>query len=146
MDPTPGAGATVVKCGQLFHPPAGGGLTLTGRFPATVPAGERAVVGTVEVTGKVAVRGVVAPRADVFLVRQGRVATVPLAQDMAGIRWDLAPGEVERLPGEAPLVSCDPGGGPVPAGAYELYTRVVITPDDGVSAESFGGPWPIEVR
>jgi hypothetical protein len=63
-----------------------------------------------------------------------------------GIRWDLAPGRTERLPGEATLVSCDPGGGSVRPGTYELYARVVITPDDGAGVESFGGPWPLEVR
>src|SRR5438093_258136 len=60
--------STALGCGQRFGPPAGGGLlTLTGRFPATVLAGARAVAGTVEVTSRAAVRGVVMPRADVFL-------------------------------------------------------------------------------
>lgn len=144
--PAPVIGTTALECGQPFRPPAGGGLTLTGRFPATAPAGERAVTGTVEVTSREAVRGVVTPRADVFLVRDGRVATVPMAQDLMGIRWDLAPGKIEHLPGEARLVSCDPGGGSVRPGTYELYARVVFTPDDGAGVESFGGPWPLELR
>ncbi len=145
-DPAAVSGATAVECGQPFRPPAGGWLTLTGRFPATVPAGSRAVTGTVEVTSRKAVRGVVAPGADVFLVRDGRVASVPVAQDAMGVRWDLAPGRTERLPGEATLMSCDPGGGSVRPGTYELYARVVFTPDDGAGVESFGGPWPLESR
>lgn len=147
MDPTPVAGITVLECGKPFRPPpTGGPLTLAGRFPAAAQAGEREVTGTVEATGRVAVRGVVAPHAEVFLVRHGRVATVPVPQDLAGVRWDLARGKTERLPGEATLVSCDPAGGPVPPGTYELYARVVFTPDDGAGVESFGGPWSLEVR
>jgi hypothetical protein len=146
VDPTPVAGATAIECWQPFKRPAGGGLTLTGQFPATASSGERAVTGTVEVTSATAVRGVVAPRADAFLVRDGRVATVPVPQDMVGIRWDLAPGKVERLPGEATLVSCDTGGESVQPGTYELYARVALASDDGAGVESFGGPWPLEVR
>jgi hypothetical protein len=147
VDPAPLAGTTGLQCGQQFRPPAGGGLlALSGRFPATVPAGEPAVTGLVEVTSRVSVRGVVAPRAEVFLVRDGRVATVPVAQDAMGVRWDLAPGRVERLPGEATLVSCAPGGGSVRPGIYQLYARVVFTADDGAGVASFGGPWPLEVR
>lgn len=146
MDPVPFIGAIVLECGQPFRPPAGGGLTLTGSFPATVRAGEPAVTGTVEVTSRKEARGVTSPGADVFLVRDGRVATVPVPQDAIGVRWDLAPGRTERLPAEATLVSCDPGGGTVPPGTYELYARVLFTPDDGVGVESFGGPWPLEVR
>jgi hypothetical protein len=63
-----------------------------------------------------------------------------------GLRWDLAPGRTQRLAGEATLLSCGPGGGPVPPGIYELYARVVFTPDDGPGVESFGGPWPLQVR
>jgi hypothetical protein len=137
---------TVLECGQPFTPAAGGVLTLTGRFPTTVGTGERVVSGTVEATSRVAVRGVVAPDAEVFLVRHGRIATLPVPQDLMGVRWDLAPGKVERVPGKATLVSCDPGSGLVGPGSYDLYTRVVLTPDDGVSTESFGGPWPLEVR
>src|SRR5262245_29524062 len=97
VGPTPD---TAIECGQPFQPPTGGGLALTGRFPATAPTGGK-VTGTVEVVSQVAIRGVVPPQADVFLVQDGRVATVPMAQDAMGIRWDLSPGQVERLPGEA---------------------------------------------
>lgn len=144
VDPAPVTAITALECGQPFRPMGGRGLTLTGRFPATVSAGERTVTGTVEVTSREAIRGVVARRADVFLVRDGHVATVPAAQDSIGVRWDLAPGEVESLPGEAVLASCDPGG--VRPGTYELYVRVVVTPDDEASMEFFGGPWPLEVQ
>ncbi|MFI9527849.1 hypothetical protein [Micromonospora rosaria] len=145
-EPTGAAEPAVVECGQPFRPPAAGGMTLTGRFPTSVSADEPAVVGTVEVAGRQPVRGVALPRADVFLVRQGRVVTLPMAQDAVGVRWDLAPGEVRSLPGEAPLVGCEPGGGAVPTGTYELYARTTVTTDDGAVVESYGGPWPIEVR
>jgi hypothetical protein len=144
--PTPVTGPTPLKCGRPFQPPAAGGLTLTGQFPAIAPAGERAITGMVEVTSREAVRGVSAPRADVFLVRNGRIATVPVAQNRIGVRWNLAPGEPKRLPGEATLLSCDPDGGSVPPGTYQLYARVMIIPDDGTGIECFGGPWSLELR
>ena len=31
-------------------------------------------------------------------------------------------------------------------GGYELYARVVVTPDDGAAQRAFGGPWPLRVR
>jgi hypothetical protein len=147
--------------------PAGAGpLDLTGRFPAVAPAGAQVVSGVVEVTSRVPVRGVVLPQAEMFLVRDGRVATVPVLQDAMGVRLELAAGRVERLPGKATLVSCEPGAGPVSPGTYQLYARVVLTPDGGgpdggasdgggpdggasdggASMESFGGPWPLEVQ
>ncbi|MGW0709860.1 hypothetical protein ACWD4G_28550 [Streptomyces sp. NPDC002643] len=142
-----GVGTTALLCGQPFRPPATVGvLALTGRFPAAVPAGEESVVGTVEATSRTAVRGLAAPVAEVFLVRDGRVVTLPVARDLIGVPWDAAPGESRRLTGEATLVSCDPDVGPLPPGAYDLYARVVIIPDGGAPVESFGGPWPLEVR
>jgi hypothetical protein len=146
VDSAPGSGTTALRCGQPFAPPAAGPLTLTGRFPASAPTGGPEVTGTVEVTSRVAVRGTVLPRADVFLVRDGRLVTMPMPQDAMAIRWDLAPGRTEQLPAEITLVSCAPGGGSIPAGGYQLYARVVLTPDDGPGVASFGGPWPLEVR
>ena len=147
MDTTPATAGTVLRCGLPFRPPAAGVLTLTGWFPATAASGQGTVSGTVEATSRVAVQGVSTPRADVFLVRNGRVATMPMPQDSLGIRWDLAPGETKRLPGDAALVSCDaPAGGPVSPGDYQLYARILLTPDDGAAVESFGGPWTLKVR
>jgi hypothetical protein len=147
VDPASARGITALKCGQPLRVPAGGGLlTLTGRFPAAAPAGAGVVSGAVEVTSRAPVRGVVLPQAEVFLVRDGRVATLPVLQDAMGVRLELARGRTGRLPGEATLVSCEPGAGPVPPGIYELYARVVLTPDDEASVESFGGPWPLQVR
>lgn len=126
-------------------------MTLTGRFPAVVSSSEQAVSGTVEVASeKELVRGVVTRNADVFLVRSGRIATLPLPQDLVGMRLELAPGKVEKLPAQATLSPCDPGGaaadGSLPPGTYELYARVVLNHDDGSSLESIGGPWLLEVR
>ncbi|SDY99627.1 hypothetical protein SAMN05444365_104487 [Micromonospora pattaloongensis] len=138
--------ATTIECGQPFRPPVDVALTMTVQFPTAVSAGVDSVGGTVEVTSREAVRGVGTPRAGGFLVRDGRVVTVPPAQDAAGVRWELAPGEPLRLPGDVSLVSCAAGGNTVGPGTYELYSRVVFTPDGGSTVESFGGPWPIEVR
>jgi hypothetical protein len=151
VDRPPSSVPTALECGQPFRPPAGGKLTLTGRFPAVVSSSEQAVSGTVEVAvGDEVVRGVVTRDADVFLVRNGRIATLPLPQDLVGMRLELGAGMVERLPAQATLSPCDPGGGTaagsLPPGTYELYARVVLHHDDGSSLESIGGPWPLEVR
>jgi hypothetical protein len=143
VDGTP---VDIIACDRQFRLPAAGPLALTGKFPTTAATGDRAVVGETEVSAQRAVRGVVTRSAEVFLVREGRVVTTPAVQDSAGVRLDLMPGKAERLPGEATLVSCQPGGGPVPAGTYELYARVVLILDDGARVESFGGPWPLQVR
>jgi hypothetical protein len=126
-------------------------LTLTGRFPAVVNTSERAVSGTVEVaSAKEVVRGVVSPSADVYLVRNGRIATLPLPQDLVGMRLEIAPGKVEKLPAQVTLAPCESGGGAgsgtLRPGRYELYGRVVLNHDDGTSVVSIGGPWPLEVR
>ncbi|MFY1695878.1 MULTISPECIES: hypothetical protein [unclassified Solwaraspora] len=146
MEPAPEASADALGCGQPLRIPDDAALTVDGQFPSTVSGTDRDVTGTVEVTSHRAVRGVVSPRAEVFLVQQGRIAAVPVAQDLMGVQWDLAAGDVEQLPGDVPLVSCEPAGGPVPAGDYELYARVAIAPDDGTERlVSYGGPWPLQV-
>jgi len=119
---------------------------VTGQFPATVESGGQTITGTVEVTSREAVRGVAGPRAAVFLVRDGRVVTVPGPQSGMGVQWDLAAGQTQRLPGEAVLVSCEPGDGSLSPGTYDVYARVVFTPDDGTSVDAFGGPWPLRVQ
>jgi len=116
-----------------------------------VSSSERVVAGTVEVANEnQVVGGVVAPLADVFLVRNGRIATLPLPQDLVGMRLELAAGEIERLPAQATLSPCDPAGGSADGslrpGTYELYVRVMLNHDDGSSLEAIGGPWPLEVR
>jgi hypothetical protein len=145
MEPAPASGTTPVDCGQAFSLPAGGALALTGRFPAEVPAGEQILSGTVEAVSSQQLRGVAPPGADVFLVRDGHVVSIPLPQDAMGILWAVAAGEPKSLPAEASLVSCDTGE-PLASGSYELYVRMTVIPDDGGSVESFGGPWPLEVR
>lgn len=141
--PTPGT--SDIACGREFRRPAAGELTMVARFPAAAAAADGVVTGTVEVTSKRAVQGVVSPRAQAFLVRDGRVVSMPMAQDLSGVRWDLASGAVERLPADATLVSCEPGGGPLPPGRYELWTRLVVTPDDGPGVASVAGPWPLKI-
>ena len=136
-----------VRCGRPIDLPAPGGLRLVGRFPESVPAGQPTVGGIVEVTSRDAVRGVAAPAADVFLVRDDQVVTTPMAQDAIGVRWELAAGETRRMPAMGSLVSCDPDGRPLPPGRYELYARVVLTADDdGPPQTAFGGPWPLRLR
>jgi hypothetical protein len=146
VKPEPGEGAGELRCGRPFQLPAAGGLRLVGRFPGSVPAGQPTVGGVVGVTAREAIRGVASPAADVFLVREGRVVTTPMAQDAIGVRWDLAAGETRSMPGTASLVSCEPDAGPLPPGSYELYARVLLTPDDGAAQRAFGGPWRLRLR
>jgi hypothetical protein len=143
--PAPEASAEV-RCGRPFQSPAPGVLQLVGRFPETVPFGQRTVRGTVEVTGREAIRGVAARAADAFLVRDDEVVTTPPAQDASGVRWELAAGETRTVPATASLVSCERDGGTLPPGRYELYARMVLTPDDGAPQRAFGGPWQLRVR
>jgi hypothetical protein len=129
---------SALECGQPFRPPSGGGLTLTGRFPVVVSSIEQALSGTVEVASEnEVVRGVVTPNADVFLVRDGRIATLPLPQDLVGTRLELAPGKGETLPAQGTLSPCDPGGGTadesLQPGTYELYARAVLVPERSLS-------------
>ena len=134
-----------VRCGRPFQLPTAGGLRLVARFPQSVQAGQPAVSGRVEVTSREALRGVAAPAADVFLVRDDQVVATPMPQDAIGVRWELAAGETRSVPALASLVSCEPDGGPLPPGRYELYARMVLTPDDGAAQQAFGGPWPLSV-
>lgn len=135
-----------VACGRAFKLPASAEVRITGRFAESVPAGQQTVRGIVEVTSREVVRGVATPAADAFLVREGRVVTMPVAQDAVGVRWDLAAGETKSVPATASLMSCESEGAPLPPGIYELYARVMLTPDDGVTQRDFGGPWPLRVR
>jgi hypothetical protein len=135
-----------LECGASVQTTTGDGLRVTGRFPGTASAGEGLVSGTVEVaaTGGGA-RGVVTPLADAFLVREGRVVTLPAPQDAVGREIDLGAGTVEQLPAVVALTPCA-GGQRLATGTYDLYVRVVLNRDDGTSAASIGGPWPLEVR
>jgi hypothetical protein len=135
-----------VRCGRPFQLPAPAGLRLVARFPESVAAAQQTLSGTVEVTSREAMRGVAPAAADVFLVRDGQVVTTPVAQDAIGIRWELAAGETRAMPALASLVSCEPAGGPLPPGGYELYARLVVTADDGVAQRAFGGPWGLRMR
>jgi hypothetical protein len=135
-----------VRCGRPFQLPAPAGLRLVARFPESVPAGQQTLSGMVEITSRNVMHGVAPAAADVFLVRDDQVVTMPVAQDAIGIRWELAAGETRTMSALASLVSCEPDGGPLPPGGYELYARVVVTPDDGAVRRAFGGPWPLRVR
>jgi hypothetical protein len=135
-----------VRCGRPFRLPAAGGLRLVARFPESVQAGQQAVGGRVEVTSRDAMRGVAAPAADVFLVRDDRVVAMPMPQDAIGVDWELAAGETRSVPALASLVSCEPDGGPLPPGRYELFAQMVLVPDDAAVQRAFGGPWPLGVR
>lgn len=142
---SPPATATDLLCGKVFHLPVPGRLIVSGDFPTTVPAGGRAISGSVEVRSQEIIRGVAAPGADMFLVRDACVVTEPVVQDSLGIRWDLEPGTIQRLPGFCVLTPCAPDGGSLVIGDYLLFARVVVALDDGTRLESFGGPWPLSL-
>lgn len=142
MTPKPGE----LRCGRPFELPGPDGLRLAGHFPERVPAGRQTLNGVVEVTSRKAIRGVAAAAADAFLVRGDQVVTTPMARDTIGVRWELAAGETRRVPAVASLVSCEPDRGPLPPGRYELYARMVVTPDDGAPQQVFGGPWRLLVQ
>jgi hypothetical protein len=92
---------------------------------------------------------VVSPLADVFLVRNGLVATVPMVQDAVGISVSMAAGTVVTLPAIGSLVPCDSDDSEsalLEPGLYEIYARMLLSYDDGSAAECFGGPWPMELR
>jgi hypothetical protein len=147
MDRIPGASPTPLECGGPFRLPATRPLlTVSGQFPARTPAKDGSVSSQVNVTAGGAVRGVMAPSADGFLVRDGRIVTLPAPQDLMGVRLTLAPGTVRRLPALVTLEPCAAGTAALPPGPYELYVRVVVNRDDGSALESFGGPWAIEVE
>jgi hypothetical protein len=145
-EPRVNSDAGEVRCGRPFQLPAPAGLRLVARFPESVPAGQQTLSGTVDITSRNALQGVAPAAADVFLVRDDRVVTTPVAQDAIGIRWELAAGETRAMPALASLVSCEPDGGPLPPGDYELYARVVVSPYDGAAQRAFGGPWRLRVR
>ena len=58
----------------------------------------------------------------------------------------MAAGDARTLPAVASLLSCEPAGGRLAPAVYDLYARVVVTPDDGTPKMCFGGPWPLRVR
>jgi hypothetical protein len=145
VDTEPAQG-TALGCGQPFQPPTAGPLTLTAQFPATVGRESEPVTGSVDVTSATALRGVGLGRAEVFLVRDGRIVTLPLPQDSIGVVWNLAPGTARSIPADASLSSCDPSGAALESGTYDMFVRVVVTSDDGDLVESFGGPWPLQVQ
>ena len=135
-----------LECGAPFTPTRGGALTVTGQFPTAASADEPMVTGTVAVAAnRTEARGVVTPQAEAFLVREGRIVTLPMPQDSVGRRLDLTDGKVERMPALASLVPCA-GGSTLATGTYDLYVRVVLNHDDGSRADSLGGPWPLEVH
>lgn len=119
---------------------------VTGRFPEAVSTDEQVITGSVEVAAKPnEAGGVVTPQAEAFLVRDGRIVTLPMPQDSVGRTLDLAEGRVERMTAMATLVPCS-GGGVLATGTYDIYVRVVLNHDDGSRADSLGGPYPLEVR
>jgi len=138
-------GSRGLDCGALFEGEAGGDLKVTGRFPAAVPARQQLLNGSVDIAGTGSgARGVVTPQAEAFLVREGRIVTLPVPQDAVGRVLDLSDGRVEQMPAMADLTPCA-GGASLPPGQYDLYVRVVVNRQDGTRADSLGGPWPLEV-
>ena len=134
-----------VACGRPFQLPASTRLRLTARFPKSVRASQQVVSGTAEVTSEKALRGVAAAAADAFLVRDGRVVTMPLPQDAMGVRWELAADAKKSVPAIASLLSCERGGEPLAPGDYELYAQFVLTPDDGAPITGYSAPLALRV-
>ncbi len=134
--PTP----AVLECGAPFKQTRSGPLTMNGDFPTRVSATEHMVTGTVSVISAFSeARGVVTHQAEAFLVRDGRIVTLPMPQDSIGQRLDLTDDEVSQLPAAATLVPC--AGGALAMGSYDLWVRVVLNYDDGSRADSLAGPW-----
>src|SRR5829696_4982847 len=106
-----GSESDEVRCGRPFRLPAPGALRVVGGFAESVAAGRQTVDGSVEITSRERMRGVVAGAADVFLVSEGRVVAMPVVQDALAIRWDVAAGDARTLSAVASLRSCTPGGG-----------------------------------
>ena len=140
---------TPLECGQPFQASPASGLTLTGRFPTVASASEQVISGTVEISSESdVVRGVVAANADVFLVRDGRIVTLPLPQDLVGIPIELGPGHAKQLPALGILSPCDTTEAEksLRSGTYQLYARLVLHRDDGSSMEAISGPWPLVLQ
>lgn len=138
--PTPGG----LECGARVGS-TGGTLTLTARFPASAAVGAQQVDGTVTLGASAGAQGVVTPQAEAFLVRDGRIVTLPLAQDASGRQVDLAGDRQASLPATVGLVPCS-GEGALAPGSYDVYARVVLNLEDGSRTDSLGGPWPLELR
>jgi hypothetical protein len=141
---------TSLECGHAFRPTANG-LTLTGLFPAVVRHSEGLVSGTVAFEGEGESRqAVMSGVADLFLVRDGSIATLPLPHDMVGVSMTVAAGTVVRVPAIGSLIPCDSAdseGALLEPGTYENYARILLNyDDDGSQVECFGGPWPVEIR
>lgn len=144
------SGPAGLECGAPLDPQAEGELRISVRFPATVAAAEQMASGTVEISAsrsatRSAARGVVTPLAEAFLVREGRVVTLPVPQDAVGRSVELTEGRVEQLPAMVSLLACS-GGQALASGTYDLYVRVVLNHEDGTRTDSLGGPWPLAVR
>jgi hypothetical protein len=140
---------TPLECGQPFEAPWETGLTLTGRFPTVVSVSDRTFSGSVEITSNNdVVRGVVAANADVFLMRDGLIATLPLPQDLVGHSLEIGPGHAEQLPALGTLSPCDTAAAEksLRSGTYQLYARLVLHRDDGSSMEAISGPWPLVLQ
>jgi|tagenome__1003787_1003787.scaffolds.fasta_scaffold20695293_2 hypothetical protein len=136
---------TALECGAAVRLPSAGPVTLTGLFPSLVNLGDGAFSGTVALHGTTApVRGVVVPAADVFLVRDGLVVTLPLPQDSVGRQLDLPAGSTERLSAHGTLSPCGREDHLTP-GPYDVYARVVVGHADGTTTEAVGGPWSMQV-
>lgn len=149
VDPLPMQAQTLVQCGQTFQRPPAPQLVVSGRFPASVSVSAQSLVGQVRVSARAGgIAGVVTPAADVFLVRDNRVATLPLAQDSVGIPIRLDGGDSHDFAARASLTSCDPSlsDATLGKGRYDIYARVTVSREDGTRVESFGGPWPLVIQ
>lgn len=144
------APAAILACGDridsLLH--LARGLVMTGEFPPRFDrGGDGTFAGTVKVTSTgPRFSGVTSPEADVFVARAGKVVTMPLAKDLIGQPFDLAPGASAVFTARGSIRPCAAGAGELlPAGRYDVFAAVVVNRDDGPAVVAAGGPWPIEV-
>ena len=148
--PTAAAPATV-NCGdpiEALGPGAPGLASLDGSFPASVGrGGDGTFSGAVTLVAHQALAGVASPLADVYVVRDGLVVTVPLPTDAVGTAVRVPAGGTAVFDAVGTIAGCDGPGARLAPGRYDVYAVVTVTGDGGPGTEVVapGGPWPLEV-
>lgn len=119
-------------------------LTVEGRFPPSVERSAVTVEGSVTVTNTgPPVKGDTSPVADVFVARDGKVVATPMPKDLVAQPIELATEASAEFPATGALQACD-GGGPLPAGVYDVFAVVTVTGGDNTLIAA-GGPWRLDI-